>query len=136
MIRAFCFVGMGTALVEAASYSVPAIVAILSEAEPLSYGYIYEVDGYDFGERIDNQKTYTLQQKIEDLFCLSESEYSKVAIKCREKAKKFSMEEVLSSYITTFENSKDFNYKNVRRAVIYYIVLKSLAKLRKMFGFA
>jgi glycosyltransferase involved in cell wall biosynthesis len=110
MEEAGAFVGMGTALIEAAACGVPALVAVDSAQEPVTYGFLHEVKGYNFGEYTEGQRQYQLCDKIEELSSLSQEEYLQVCERSRLRAADFSIEGVTDRLLECLEASVPFTY--------------------------
>ncbi len=62
------FVGNGTAVLEAANLSVPSIVGIESCEDPITYGYISDIEEFDYNEFIINKRTIKFNLLLENLF--------------------------------------------------------------------
>ena len=103
---AYAFVGMGTALIEAASYGVPSIPAIDSEG-PVTYGYVYELDGYNVGERYSEKPDVKIKYLLEKLFSMDDIEYMAECEKARSHGQKFSIDSVGDLFVS---QSKKFGH--------------------------
>ena len=73
---AYVFVGMGTAIVEAALFKVPALVAIAYDGKGFSYGPLYRMPpGNLGGHHEDGLKASLMIDEIERILSLSPAEY-------------------------------------------------------------
>jgi len=111
MEEAGVFVGMGTALIEAAASGVPALTAIESAKEPVSYGYLHESSGYHIGEYIEGEKEYPLADKIEEMLALGPEAYAEACERSRRRAADFSIEVVTDRLLECLESSVPFSYE-------------------------
>lgn len=92
--KASIFVGSGTALLEAASLGVPALIGIESIQQPLTYGFLCDVPGLSYNEYIEEYKKVEMQTCV--IQVLSDSqEAEKIGQECKKKAREFSIEETV-----------------------------------------
>jgi glycosyltransferase involved in cell wall biosynthesis len=111
MEEAAVFVGMGTALVEAAARGVPALTAIESAKDPITQGYLHESTGYHLGDYIEGKQEYQMSDKIEELINLSPAQYEEVCKRSRQRAAEFSIEGVTDRLLDALEASAPFRYE-------------------------
>ncbi len=71
----YIFVGMGTAIAEAALFKVPALVAIAYDREGFSYGPVYQMPPGNLGHYEDGMKKSLMIDEIERILSLSSKEY-------------------------------------------------------------
>lgn len=75
----FVFVGVGTAVLEAASFGIPAICAVAFSDEAIAYGFVDNLPKNIVGEPIEGYKYYEIINLIEFLLTSSEVEYELVS---------------------------------------------------------
>jgi len=96
----FCFIGMGTSLIEACLFGIPGITAILHDAEAKSHGFLYELPKYECGGLKDNKNAkYKVERLIRGLLNMSEDEYKLISQKCRSKAEEFDIENIMLDFM-------------------------------------
>jgi len=94
---AYAFVGMGTALVEAAYFGIPSIPAI-DLADAYTYGYFHQLPGHAVGERLAEAPGVAIERLLADLFGLGEAEYRQACLRTRQAAGKFSIDAVCGTF--------------------------------------
>lgn len=106
------FIGGGTAILEAAECGLPSIVGIESVEEPITYGYLHQVNGFSYNEYKDNIQTFLTQELIEKLLSSPElwKEESRL---CKEKAKEFSITTTVKGFEKQFEKIQCLNKEEV-----------------------
>jgi glycosyltransferase involved in cell wall biosynthesis len=104
--NSFLFIGSGTSLIEAAACGVPALTTIEYAAEPDSYGFISEIEGYNLIEPSLDKRIYSIEKKIEQALDADEISYIGLQRRCYEKAMSYSGESVVDEYISTFQSAK------------------------------
>lgn len=88
--NAFLFVGSGTAVVEAAALGVPALIGIESTVDPVTYGFLCDIEGFSYNEvNVDKVSCFILD-KISNIL-KNPSEWETVAAACKIKSKEFSI---------------------------------------------
>lgn len=109
---ALVFVGMGTALLEAAALGVPALVAVESARTPVTYGFFQEMpeDDHNLGEADPGYATYPLVEKIEWLLGLSPKEYARLREKTQNRAKRHALEQVMPRFLEALHNARSFHF--------------------------
>ena len=108
---AFVFVGMGTALLEAAACGVPAIVAIESCPRAATYGLFHETAGRHLGYADPNAPEFSFREKIEHLSQLSADEYENVSHQTVGCASQYAMEGVMQQFLRSLEEIEPFSYQ-------------------------
>lgn len=82
------FVGMGTALVEAGLMGIPGVIAVDSESAR-TYGYTYELEGYDVGENTGKFPGKFVCDLVADIFLLDADRYVRECEKTRRHCERF-----------------------------------------------
>lgn len=104
MSKAYCFIGMGTALIEAGLFGIPSIPAIEGKG-PASYGYLHEMRGYSVGENELEEPSKKVFDLIKKLFYLSEKEYLEECWKTRRHCERFTIDAVGARYVEVFSTA-------------------------------
>lgn len=84
------FIGSGTAIVQASSLGVPAIIGIEDEPNALTYGYFSDISGFSYNEDNLFDKIPVIT-KLKDFNCMDDFERIELQRKHRQKASHFSM---------------------------------------------
>ena len=92
------FVGSGTALIEAAAAGLPALVGIESIREPLTYGFLSDVQGYSYNELIPGRSMVSMLTCIQRVL-RDRDEWKSVALACLAKAQEFSVRHTATDFI-------------------------------------
>lgn len=124
---AMVFIGSGTALVEAASLGVPAIIGIESITTPDTYGFIYEVPGFTYNEMTTTLPLYSIKSKLEELLCNDALVIEATGRKCHHKAQEFSMTVTVGVFSQLINNSKSVCFSKSR-----FFWLKMLLSITKI----
>ncbi|WP_338525661.1 glycosyltransferase family 4 protein [Pseudomonas batumici] len=95
---ALAFVGSGTAIVEAAALGVPSIVGIESTVDPITYGFLSDIEGFSYNELSSAQEVFSISSKLLSIIQSSES-WSAAAHSCKAKAQSFSMVHTANGFI-------------------------------------
>ena len=111
---AFVYVGSGTSLIEASACGIPSLSTIEESTEPITYGFIGEIEGNNLIEHGLNIPIYRLADKISYLIKTNNAEYKKIKLACYKKSLEFSSESIPEQYLSSF-NDADFctNYYDV-----------------------
>jgi len=96
--RAMGFIGSGTALLEAAALKVPSIVGIESIKTPETYGFLSDVVGYSYNEKIEGMKLTLIKDILISLLNSSASEIQQLGERCAAKAREFSIEKTVDGF--------------------------------------
>jgi len=102
--RAWVFVGMGTALIEAGMAGVPAISATVYDESGYSHGFLHELPEYSCGEPL-NQPVRRVRDMLQNVASMNEQEYSLLAAAGRQHAKQFALETLMSLYLDLIETA-------------------------------
>ena len=102
---AFVFVGMGTAVIEAAMCGVPSIPAIASATEPLTYGFLQDLPFGSCGEMLDTPPTLHISDILEKLLNASSAQYDSCVKGSRDAALEYDSEELMPTFLSYCEES-------------------------------
>lgn len=91
------FVGSGTAIVQAASQGVPAIIGIEDEPRALTYGYFSDINGFSYNEDNLFDKIPVISV-LKDFTCMDEFERIELRRKHRQKSSLFSMSACVQNF--------------------------------------
>lgn len=105
--RAWAFVGMGTALIEAGFAGVPAIVAPIFHHEPVSYGFLDAIPEYSCGEDVDMPKRPVADFVVE-LLARDDVAYANLAEAQRRHARRFDIDELMERFLRIVDDSPAF----------------------------
>ncbi|MCC7040807.1 MAG: glycosyltransferase [Burkholderiales bacterium] len=94
------FVGMGTALIEAAAHGVVCVPAIDS-ANAKSYGYFHDLDGYSVGEHASAAPSIPVTELIVDIFNLDDWAYQALVAEEVARARQFDIETIGGRFLET-----------------------------------
>jgi glycosyltransferase involved in cell wall biosynthesis len=103
---ALVYVGLGTALIEAAASGVPALVAIDSHREAMTYGFIQDTTGNDIGGYVPGHPEFEIPERILWLADRSEEEYRAVAAASQERAQEFSLTRLLPRFLRALDGAQ------------------------------
>jgi len=106
MCSAGVFVGMGTALLEAAACGVPSIVAVPHEVEGRTYGWVYDLPLGNVGEWQDTSPTQMISNLIENLIGMTEFEYSKECKKSQDYVRIYDQHAVYNDFLHCVDRAK------------------------------
>jgi glycosyltransferase involved in cell wall biosynthesis len=96
---AFSYIGLGTALIEAAACGIPALVGIDSCPDPLTYGFIQDTVGNDLGGYVPGHREYRIAERLLWLASLSDEEYRQVGAASRARAEEFDISVLLPRFV-------------------------------------
>jgi glycosyltransferase involved in cell wall biosynthesis len=104
---AFAYIGLGTAMIEAAACGVPALVGIDSYPAPVSHGFLHE--GGHIGEYLPGQPRYPIGERVLWLAGLGAGEYREVGVQSRARAEEFSLSRLLPRFVEILEGAAPFS---------------------------
>ena len=96
---AFAYIGMGTALIEAAACGVPALVAIDSHPAPVTYGFIDDTVGNDIGGYVPGHPEHEIGERLLWLAGLTEQQYRQVEDGARARVEEFSLTRLVPRFV-------------------------------------
>lgn len=105
LAKAHLFIGMGTAMIEAASCRVPCVTSIAYNSEALSYGPIYKLPYFATGEELSPDIVpVPIIDAIKDVLRMSPSEYEEECEKTFRYVQPYSLDEVMNLFLTMTED--------------------------------
>jgi glycosyltransferase involved in cell wall biosynthesis len=116
---AFIFVGSGTAILEAAAFGIPSLIGIESTKDPISYGFLNEIDGLSYNELTFSKPLHTFISKISRIIQSSDYWYE-VATGCKKKAEFFSIDRTIEGFkkrnlnAATLDQQLVADYSNIK----------------------
>ncbi|MGI2327670.1 glycosyltransferase [Planococcus sp. YIM B11945] len=106
----FCFVGMGSSLIEACGYGVPGIAAKINDWDAITEGYFHQLPAYECGDTFrDEFNVYKVEDLILQLMINPKEKYDQIANQCKEKIKEFESDSVMENFIRLAESQKGRN---------------------------
>jgi glycosyltransferase involved in cell wall biosynthesis len=102
---AYLFVGMGTALVEAALCGVPGIAALAYDETGITYGPLYRLPFGNVGELTDTAPASTVESEIEALLRSTEDEYALEVSRSLGYAKQYDMDLSMNRFLDIVEKA-------------------------------
>lgn len=117
------FVGSGTAVLEASTQGVVSITGIDSCNLPLSYGYVSDIDGYDYNEFVDGKVVYTFEYLIENILNCSDIEYNLLVQKSLDTASRFHVSKTILGFESLERRLKTFSIHEVGRMKLFVATL-------------
>ncbi|MDO9594857.1 MAG: glycosyltransferase [Lutibacter sp.] len=109
--KAHVFIGNGTAVLESANVGVPSITGIESCELPVSYGFVSDIEGFDYNEYIFNKKSYKFEWLLNNLFQGGDFERERMGALCKSGVKKFDISNTIKGFdeINAIENKVEVN---------------------------
>jgi glycosyltransferase involved in cell wall biosynthesis len=96
---AFAYIGLGTALIEAAACGVPSLVAIDSHRGPDTYGLIQDTTGNDIGGFVPGHPEQRIAERLLWLAGLDEEEYGRAGAGSRTRAEEFGLDRLVPHFL-------------------------------------
>lgn len=109
--KSFVFIGAGTALIEASSLGLPAVIGIENENEPLTYGLLSDTNTYSYQENSLKLPRKKITDIILELLSMTKEEYELVCEKAKIRALDFDMNITTDKFIFLMTESEKLNYK-------------------------
>ena len=119
---AHVFVGMGTAVIEAALCGVPGPVALAYDETGLTYGLLYRYTFGNAGELMDAPPNTTIEIEIERLLNLSNEGYEDEVKRTREYARRYEMDQTMERFLEIVAKA---TAPKASRALFYWYYLDS-----------
>lgn len=125
-----CFIGSGTALVQAASIGVPCIIGIENEQEGLTYGLFSEIEGIDYHEQDLELNKNPIVDVLEYIHRMKYEEYDELSKKHHIKAQEFSMNKFISNFSKMIFDSISISFNRSGYFIFIFIFIFELFFLR------
>lgn len=109
------FVGSGTAVLEAAVQGVVSITGIDSCKQPISYGYVSDINGYDYNEFDEEKRAYSFEYLIERVLKSSQNEYDQLVKMGIDAASRFHVSNTIEGFLSLEGKMKPFSTHDVSR---------------------
>ncbi len=120
---AFLFVGSGTAILEAGALGIPSLIGIESMMQPMTYGFLSDIEGFSYNEFTTSQEQIPIIEKIKSITS-SPEQWNHIAKACKKKAGSFSIKKTAD------------NFQNFSNATLLSIDdVKQLSNLRLLISF-
>ena len=120
---AYCFIGMGTTVGEAAGIGIPALVAIVDE-EDSTYGFLGRLPNNIVGEPGEDIAHINYLDAFKALYKLSEAEYETEQQLSIKQATFFSLENTAGLFIDAFEKGANWKMKISFFSNLFYVLTK------------
>ena len=120
---AYCFIGMGTTVGEAAGIGLPSLVAIIDQ-EDHSYGFLGRLPHNIVGEPGEDIEPINYLTSFEAIYKMSETEYATEQKLSIEQASFYSIENIAGLFIKAFEKGKNWKLKISFFSNIFYLLSK------------
>ena len=127
---AYIFVGMGTAIAEAALFKVPGLVAIAYDREGFSYGPLHRMPPGSLGSNEEGLKKSLMIDDIERILSLSPAEYDTEQQLVYDFACSMGIEESMERFLQFVQEAPP-----VSSDYVMYLLNYPLSLIRRMFGF-
>ena len=108
---AFLFIGLGTALVEAASCKVPCLQAIEMDQHAESYGFFHDSIGFNVGEKNLNQPRYKIVDLLVEFINITPVEYKEICQLSYIRSQDFDIKKNMQLFLSSCKIAKPLNYK-------------------------
>lgn len=125
------FIGMGTSVLEASIYGLPAIVAIEGECRPKSYGFVHELRELNCGEVSNELELFNIKDLIQHYLTRSDIEKELISLKAQEFTKQFSMSAFLKKYDEVIEISESYSSSKINSIYVCYVFQVYLKKFKR-----
>jgi len=127
LAKAGYFLGMGTAVLEAAAAGVPNIVAVAYDATGITHGPLYAQKYGNLGEVDKTQELYQVEDELRRLLRCSEEDYQRECVRNADAARAYDETMLLAK----LENK--LRLKPIPPSFFFYSLLDAYATLRWMF---
>lgn len=132
----FAFIGMGTALVQAASCGIPSVVAIGYHKASSCYGWFYQVPfpcvGEDLGEEF---RTVPISDCVGKLASMEQGRVTEIGKRCREHALLFSADKFFNKVHEYFLKTSEFPVLSFNEILVFwyrYMVWRLRSKFKAL----
>jgi len=125
------FIGAGTALIEASSLGIPSLIGIENNPNDTSYGFLHETKGYSYQEKQLNFKEEKISFFVKKLLKMDEKEYMSECKKAKERAKDFSIDITVDSFIRLVKQSSILEFHFTRLEILGILSFMFINKIIK-----
>ncbi|MFW5803673.1 MAG: glycosyltransferase [bacterium] len=123
----FAFVGLGTAVLEAASFGVPAITCVSYSEKPISFGFVNELTNYNVGSPINNYTYKNIIDLLELLINADDPTYEKIRKENYQYVNEnFELNKVMKQFLIHHKDADVINYTSKFKKLIFLIYLSSI----------
>jgi 1,2-diacylglycerol 3-alpha-glucosyltransferase len=134
--QAMAFIGSGTAVVEAAALGIPSLIGIESVEQPVTYGYLHQIEGYSYNEWMPSRATYLIEDLLKGL--LTDNNVGEIGKQCAKKAQEFSISKTIEVFLTTnlsLKSVKKASFATLMTTFLSFILIAiaDIARLDKSF---
>jgi glycosyltransferase involved in cell wall biosynthesis len=105
MDDAFVYIGLGTALVEAAACGVPALVGIDLHPGPATYGFLHDTGSGAVGGHVPGHPEHDIAERVLWLAGISDDQYHEAEQASRASAEEFSADLLLPQFTALLEQA-------------------------------
>lgn len=95
---ALAFVGSGTAIIEASALGVPSVIGIESTIDPITYGFLSDIEGFSYNELSVNQESCLIKDKLLSIIQNGDV-WQAAALSCKAKAQTFSIVNTANGFV-------------------------------------
>jgi glycosyltransferase involved in cell wall biosynthesis len=120
---AYIFVGMGTAIIEAALCRVPGVVALAYDTTGVTYGPLYQFTFGNCGSLMATPPATTVQAEIERILRYSQQEYEAEMQRTRDYAQRYEMDSTMEQFLKIVKNA---SMPRASRGLFYLFYLHSI----------
>lgn len=133
----FCFVGSGTAIIEASSAGIPSIVGIESIEHPLTCGFFADILGYSYNEESATTRRISYYDALSQIIKLSELDFLRLSDRHRKKAGEFDIVKTTEDFIEKSNKILDVSLPFSRLRALLSLIISILrfgpASLKRRF---
>lgn len=104
--NAIMFIGAGTAIIEASACGIPSLIGIENESQPISYGFLHNINSYSYQEKELDYPSSNIENYILKLLNLKKEEYLNECQKAKLRSCDFSIEKSTTIFIDMLKHSK------------------------------
>ena len=105
---AFVYIGLGTALIEAAACGIPSLVGIDGHPGPATYGFLQDTSGNDIGGYVPGHPEFPITERVMWLAGLDADAYEEVGRASRARAEEFGLERLRPRMVDILEHARPF----------------------------
>lgn len=125
------FIGAGTSLIEASSLGIPSLIGIENNPNNTSYGFLHDTKGYSYQEKQLNLQERKMSFFIKKLLEMDDKEYKNECKKAKERAKDFSIDITVDSFIKLVLQSSNSEFYFTRLEILGILSFMFLNKILK-----